>query len=221
VSNYNWQFETAIEWTPYILGGLKMTVLVAGVSMFMGVLIGLLVAIVRINGKQPWSTVLASYTEFFRTTPILTQLIWVFFALPLLSGFTPSSIASACTALSLNMGAFLGEVFRAGITSVPEGQRDAAQALGMEADQMYRRIVLPQAVRIVIPPVTTYWVSLFKDTSVVSVVAVSEMMFRARYAATQTFLYIEMFTIVGVMYILFTWPQARLSDLLYERLRVK
>ena len=219
--DYEWRFDLAIRWLPWLLVGVGNTFLLALASMAGGTLIGLLVAIVRVTGPKALGRVASGYTEFFRTTPLLTQLIWVFYALPLLIGLTPTSFVAAWAALSLNMGAFLGELFRAGITSIPRGQWEAAMALGMNRSAVYRRIVLPQATLVIIPGLATYWVSLFKDTSVVSVISVSELMFRGRWAATRTYLFIEMFSMVGIIYVLLTWPQARFADWLYEKLRVK
>ncbi len=219
--NYEWRFDVALQWLPWILVGIGYTILLAIASMAGGIAIGLIVAIVRIGGPKSLRRLVTVYTEFFRTTPLLTQLIWIFYALPLLTGLTPTSFVAAWVALSLNMGAFLGELFRAGITSVDKGQWEASLAIGMVRSQVYRRIILPQALLMVLPPVATYWVSLFKDTSIVAIISVSELMFRARWAATRTFLFIEMFTMVGIIYIVLTWPQARFADWLYEKLRVK
>jgi polar amino acid transport system permease protein len=218
---YEFHFDTAIRYLPYILAGIRYTVLVAASSMAGGLILGVLVAVIRVSGRRPWTGIVTAYTEFFRTTPILTQLIWVFYALPFITGLTPSAFLASFAALSLNMGAFLGELFRAGITSIDRGQWEAAMALGMEARQVYRRIVLPQAFRRVAPPLMSYWVSLFKDTSIVSIIAVIELTYRARWSAMRTFLYLEMFTMLGIIYVLLTWPQCRVADWLYERLRVK
>jgi polar amino acid transport system permease protein len=218
---YEWDFETAIRYLPYILVGVGMTFLVAASSMVGGLILGVLVAVIRVAGRRPWTSIATAYTDFFRSTPILAQLMWVFYALPFLTGFSITGFIAAFIALSLNMGAFLGELFRAGITSIGRGQTEAALALGMRSSQMYRRIILPQALRRVAPPLMTYWVHLFKDTSIVSIVAVMELTYRARWSAMRTFRYLEMFTLLGIIYVVLTWPQSRAADWLYEKFRVK
>jgi polar amino acid transport system permease protein len=218
---YQWQFTEALRWLPYIAYGLGNTLAVAVSSMCGGIVIGVIVSVVRVAGWRPWAGLAAAYTEFFRNTPVLAQLNWVFYALPFVTGFAPGSFAAAWVALSLNMGAFLSELFRAGITSIASGQWEAARSLGMDMPQVYRRVILPQAIRRVFPPLVSYWVHLLKDTSIVSVVVVMELMYRARWAAYRTYLYIEIFTMVGLIYVVLAWPQARLADWLYEKYRVK
>ena len=218
---YTWHFDTAIRYLPYILVGIGNTVLLAASSMAGGLILGALVAVIRVSGRRPWTSIATAYTEFFRTTPILAQLMWVFYALPFITGLSVTGFVAAWVALSLNMGAFLGELFRAGITSVVRGQSEAALALGMETHQMYRRIVFPQALRRVAPPLMSYWINLFKNTSIVSLVAVTELTYRARWSAMRSFRYLEMFTMLGIIYVVLTWPQCRMMDWLYERFRVK
>lgn len=218
---YKFRFDIALAYVPYIMSGLGVTVLLAISSMAGGLVLGVVVAIIRVSGRRPWTSIATAYTEFFRNTPLLTQLVWLFYALPYLTGLAPTSFIAAWVGLSLNLGAFLGELIRAGITSVASGQWEAGLALGMERNQVYRRVVLPQAIRRIAPALTSYWVNLFQGTSIASLVAVPELMYRTRWAANRTWLYFELFTTLGIIYFLVTWPQARVSDWLYERFRVK
>jgi His/Glu/Gln/Arg/opine family amino acid ABC transporter permease subunit len=219
---YNWQWDIALEWIPWLLVGIGNTILLAITSMVTGLALGVIVAMARISGPAWLRRLTMVYTEFFRNTPLLIQLVWVFYAIPIITGnITPAAFLAAWVALSLNLGAFLGEVVRAGVTAVGKGQWDAGRALGMSQSQVYRRIVLPIATIYVIPPIATYWVSLFRDTSLASVISVSELFFRARWAATITFQFLELYIMVGVIYFLATYPQARLADFIHRRVRLE
>ena len=148
-------------------------------------------------------------------------MLWIFYLLPLVIGLRPPPFWAACAAMSLNMAAFLGEIFRAGIESIGRGQWEAAVALGMTQPQLYRRIILPQAGLRVVPPTASMWVSLFKDTSLVAMVAVPDLFYRARQAAFSTYRPLEVYTVVALVYVIVCLPQARLADALHEKFRVR
>lgn len=218
---YNWQWDIALEWIPWVLVGISNTILLAITSMVTGLALGVMVAMARISGPMWLRRLTLVYTEFFRNTPLLIQLVWVFYAIPIITGnITPAAFLAAWVALSLNLGAFLGEVLRAGVAAVDKGQWDAGRALGMSQSQVYRRIVLPIATIYVIPPIATFWVSTFRETSLASVISVTELFFRARWAATITFQFLELYIIVGVIYFLTTYPQARAVDFIHRRVRL-
>jgi len=124
-------------------------------------------------------------------------------------------------ALTLNVAAFIAEVYRAGITSIPVGQAQAALALGMTRSQLYRRVLLPQAVARVIPPLGSYWVSLFKDTSLLAVIGVAELMYQGRLVATDTYRPLEILTGVAIIYYVLAYPQALAVNFLYRRFHVQ
>jgi polar amino acid transport system permease protein len=147
--------------------------------------------------------------------------VWVFTVLPLVTGITLSPLLSGIVALTLNVSAFIAEVYRAGITSIPVGQTQAALALGMTRVQLYRRVLLPQAVARVIPPLGSYWVSLFKDTSLLAVIGVAELMYQGRLVATDTYRPVEIFTGVALIYYVLAYPQSLGVNLLFRRLRVQ
>lgn len=218
---YNWQWDIALEWIPWVLVGIGNTILLAITSMVTGLALGVMVAMARISGPMWLRRLTLVYTEFFRNTPLLVQLVWVFYAIPIITGnITPAAFLAAWVALSLNLGAFLGEVLRAGVAAVDKGQWDAGRALGMSQSQVYRRIVLPIATIYVIPPIATFWVSTFRETSLASVISVTELFFRARWAATITFQFLELYIIVGVIYFVATYPQARAVDFIHRRVRL-
>jgi polar amino acid transport system permease protein len=218
---YQWHFEIVIQHLPTLLAGIRLTVLVSVLSMAISLVTGLIVALMRLSRRRPVRWTAYAYTEFFRNTPLLMQVIWVYYALPLLTGLDLSRFTSGTLALSLNLTAFLAEIYRAGIASISRGQAEAALALGMRRGQMYRRIILPQAVARVIPPLGAMWVSLFKDTSILSVIGVAEVMYQAKLVAVETFRPLEIYTAVAVLYYLLASPQSMGVNYLYHRFRVR
>jgi polar amino acid transport system permease protein len=141
--------------------------------------------------------------------------------LPLTVGITLSPFFSGLVALGLNVAAFMSEVYRAGISSVAAGQTHAAFALGMTRLQALRRIILPQAVLRMVPPMAAMWVALFKDTSILAAIGVAEMMTQARVLASETYRPMEIYTLVAVVYFLLTYPQSLAVNWLFSRFRVK
>lgn len=217
--HYQWHFEVVWAHLPLLLSGLEETVVLTVISMALGLILGLLVALCRV--RFTWSRpIIVTYVEMFRTTPILVQLIWIYDVLPGV-GLRLNPFWSAVVALALNLGAYLSEIFRAGVLSVAKGQTQAGLALGMTRVQVARVVVLPQALRRVIPPLASIWVGLFKDTSLASAIAVAELSYQANKLAVQTYRPVEILTAVAVAYFVVTYPQARIARSLSTRLRVK
>lgn len=217
---YAWHFGVVWRNLPYLLGGLKLTLLVTVISMVIGSSLGTLVAIMRLSRMRAVRTIATVYTDFLRSLPALMLLVWIYTALPLVTGLILPPFVSGVTALSLNCSAYIAEVVRSGLTSLSRGQEEAGLALGMRRTQVYRRVLLPQAIRRMIPPFGTIWVSLFKDTSLVSVISVSEIMYRTKVLSTETFRPLEVFTAGAVLYFIITYPQARLVNWSQKKLLV-
>jgi ABC-type amino acid transport system permease subunit len=145
------------------------------------------------------------YVDFMRATPLLLQLIYIYFVLPTF-GIRPDPFVAGVVGLSLNYTAYLSEVYRSGIQAIPRGQLDAAAALGMRPSLTMRRIVLPQAIRIVIPPLGNYFVALFKDTSLVSALTLQELLFSGQIIISRTYDYFTIYTMVFFFYFLVSYP---------------
>ena len=218
--SYEWHWEVLWQSLPILLEGVRITVLASLITMIAALMLGLVVALARITGG-PLGALAYAYVEFFRNSPQLMVVVWVFTALPLLTGITLSPLLSGVVALTLNVAAFVAEVYRAGITSIPVGQAQAALALGMTRSQLYRRVLLPQAVARVIPPLGSYWVSLFKDTSLLAVIGVAELMYQGRLVATDTYRPLEILTGVAIIYYVLAYPQALAVNFLYRRFHVQ
>jgi polar amino acid transport system permease protein len=217
---YHWDWGALWDNLPLLLSGIGTTLVATAASMAASVVLGLPVALIRLSGwRFGWIAYL--YIELFRNTPVLVLVIWVFTVLPLLTGLALPPLASGILALSLNLTAFIAEVYRAGITSVAPGQTHAAFALGMTRWQLYQRIVLPQALVSVLPALGSICVSLLKDTSILSVIGVTELMYEGRMAAADTYRPLEIFTGVAVIYYILAYPQALGVNLLFHRLRVR
>lgn len=218
--SYKWDFSVVWAALPELADGLRITVELTVVIMLVSLPLGLLIAFARLAPFRALNAVAYVYTELFRTIPLLVLVIWFYFVPGVSFGIQSPVEATAVAAFSLNMSAFLAEVFRGSILSVDRGQREAALTTGMTEVQTMRRIVLPQAVRRAIPLIAALWISLFKDTSLVATIGVHELTYQARALAVITYRPIETLTAAAVIYFIVTYPQSLIVNHLFERLRV-
>lgn len=200
---------------PALMRGVLNTLLLGLLSIGIGVPAGLLISLVRLYAPKPLRLLAVVYIDVFRAIPILVVLILIYYALPFL-GIRLSSWSSAVLAFSIVLAAYSAEVFRSGIESIPQGQFEAAQALGLPFALTLRKVVLPQAVRVVIPPTTSNCVSMFKDTSLASAVALPELLKEATDAQA---LYANPSPLIGaaLVYLVFLWPLVRLVGYVEKR----
>jgi His/Glu/Gln/Arg/opine family amino acid ABC transporter permease subunit len=192
-----------------LLAGLLLTIELTFVVIFLSLVFALLVALGGLSRFWPLQWLVRSYIELIRGTPLLLQLVYIYYVLPEF-GIRLNSFTAGVIGLTLNYSAYISEVYRSGIQAVPKGQHDAAAALGMTRALAMRRIILPQAIRIVIPSLGNYFISLFKDTALCSAVSIQEVLFTAQILAAQNFQYFTLYTVVGVMYFAVSFPAARL-----------
>jgi polar amino acid transport system permease protein len=202
------------EWGPFIVGGAGLTVLVSGVSIVFATALALVGAIARMSRNAYVNGVASLYVSLVRGTPLIVQIYFIYLALPQV-GIVLPAIPSGIIALSFNYGAYMTEIFRAGIQAVPRGQREAAQSLGLTERLVMWRIVLPQAFRIVIPAIGNDFVAMLKDSSLVSILAVEELLFRSQLVGRQNFRSLEALIIAAAVYwiltIVFSYFQERLE----------
>ena len=196
------------------------TILLTIATMVIALPCGIIVAMLRLYAWKPIRALATAYVELFRNLPLILVVFWAFYVLPILTGLGLSPLATGLAALALNVTAYNAETFRAGINSIRRGQLDAAMALGMSRAQALRRIILPQASRRILPVLASTWVSLFKDTSLVSVMAVTELAYVAMQIRAQTFRVLEMLTAMAAIYWLLGYPQAKLVDWIQRRFAV-
>ena len=176
---FNW--EVFVSSFPLLLSGLRVTISLGAVSIVAGLVLGLAIALIRLYGVRPAQLVARLFIDLFRSIPILVLLIVVYYALPFV-GLSLSPFMSAALSLTLVSAAYTAEIFRAGIEAVPRGQFEASFALGLNYRQMMRDVILPQAIRIGIPPLTGNCINVIKDTSLASVVAMPDLVKQATQA---------------------------------------
>ena len=209
--------EVMLDSLPALLRGLRNTLVLSFFSILCGVVLGLVVCLIRLYAPLLLRAIAIVYIDLFRAMPMLVILILIYYALPFL-GVRFSSWTSAVLAFSLVMGAYSAEVFRAGVEGVPRGQFEAAAALGLPFLLTLRRVVLPQAMRAIIPPMTGNCVSMFKDTSLASTVALPELL---NEATNSQALHANPSPLImaAIIYVVFLWPMVRLVSVLEQRLK--
>jgi His/Glu/Gln/Arg/opine family amino acid ABC transporter permease subunit len=215
-------FDWPVVWgnLPLLLQGAVTTVVLTVVTMALAIPGGLLLAGLRMAPLAPLRLAATAFVEFFRATPLILQLYWAFYVLPAFFDVRFSEWTTALVGLVCNISSFNSETFRAGITSIRQGQWNAGFALGMSRPQVFFRIVLPQAVMRVLPALASTWVSLFKDTSLVSVIAVADLSYVALKLRAETYRILEILTAMAALYWLMGYPQAKLVDWIHRRFRV-
>ncbi|HOV94597.1 MAG TPA: amino acid ABC transporter permease [Spirochaetales bacterium] len=201
----------------FVPDGLAATFGVTLVSIVFALIIGLFAGLGRVSAKKAVNRIATIYVEVIRGIPLLVQLFYIYYALgPLLKLKGPSA---AVLAMSICYGAYMAEIFRAGIQAVPKGQMEAALALGMSRSTAMRRIIIPQTIRIILPPIGNEFIALLKDSSLVSILAVSDLLRRGREYASTSFRYFESYTVVALIYLVMTLFFSRLVAIMEEKLR--
>lgn len=216
---YTFRFDAVYNNLPFLLEGIYLTLFISGLSLVLSMGLGLIVAIGRLSSSRVLSFISATYVEVFRDTPVLVQLFWVYYVLPILLGIRIDALTASVLGLTLHSAAFLGEIYRAGIQTVPVGHVEAAKVLGLSRTDTFIRIVLPQAVRNVLPPLVNNLIDLIKLSSLSSVFAVGEITRKAGELSASTFRPLEIFTFVAFMYFMICWPLSLLIRALERRLR--
>ena len=217
------QFDWSVIWThrEALLQGAALTVGLTVVTMLLAVPGGIVLALMRLSSNRLLSNLSLAFVEFFRNLPLILVIYWVFYVMPMAADVQFSPLTTALVALVCNVSAYNAETFRAGINSIRKGQMEAALAIGMSRRQAMFKVVIPQAARRILPVLASTWISLFKDTSLVSVIAVGELAYSAMQVRAQTFRVLEMLTAMAVLYWLMGYPQAKLVDWLHRRYGVK
>ncbi|MDX5357164.1 MAG: amino acid ABC transporter permease [Rhodobacterales bacterium] len=200
---------------PILLRGLGNTVLLGAVAILCGTALGIGISLMRLYAPKPLRWLAVIYTDLMRALPVLVVLILIYYALPF-AGLVLSSFTAAAVALSLVLAAYAAEVVRAGIQAVPKGQFEAASALGLGFWTTMRKVILPQAIRLVIPPHASNCVSVIKDTSLASVVAMTDLLKQATDAQA---LFANPTPLIGaaLMYVAILWPLVRMTGWLETR----
>ena len=216
---YNWHFGVIWEYRIVFVNGAVITAELTVLAWTIGVVLGLIIALARLS---PFIWVRAPATLFvetFRSTPALVQLVWIYYALPIITGLQMSGFTSVAVGLGLHTAAYFGEIFRGGIISIERGQVDAAKSVGMVYWQAMVRIILPQAIRRMMPPFMNETANLVKLTSLGSVLAVYELLHASNNLITNTYRPLEVYTMAAVSFALIIYPMihgARMMERYWE-----
>ncbi|MFD0698972.1 amino acid ABC transporter permease [Paenibacillus sp. GCM10027628] len=208
--------ELVLDNLGFLFKGAYYTLLITIVSMFFGFIVALIVAIARLKGNRLVSNLARGYVSIIRGTPIIVQIFIIYYGLPDY-GITFGPLTAAYISLSINIGAYLSETFRGAILSVPKGQTEAALSLGMSPWQTMRKIVLPQAARVAIPPMGNTFIGMLKETSLVSIVTVTELLRSAQLLIAQYYVAMPFYISIALMY----WIMSMLFSNILNRIEKK
>jgi len=208
--------RSIFQYLPILLQGAGMTLALSVVSMAMAIVLGLALALARKGGGPILKALTIGYIEIIRGTPLLVQLYIIYYGLPNI-GINLSAFTAAVIGLGLNYSAYEAEIYRSGLNSIPKGQKEAALSLGMTQVQVYRRILLPQTVKVVLPPVTNDFISLLKDSSLVSIIAIVELTKSYNMLAVSSMRFLELGLLTAALYLIMSIPLSILSVRLEKR----
>ena len=197
-----------------------MALAVAGVSMLVSLVLGLIVALIRISNRRIPSTLARAYINFFPGAPLYVLIFWVYYGIAMLIGVNFQPFTAGVIALSTQYGAFMAEIYRSGIEAIGRGQREAAVAMGLTAVQSYRYVILPQAIRVVLPSLGNMWIAMIKDSSLLSVIGVMEIMRTAYFNSNDYFRPFEFYTLAAVIYIALTFVFFYSNQVIERKLKI-
>ncbi len=201
---YDW--HVLVQYHLMLLEGLQVTILITLIALGMGLVLGLGLCAASLRRRGRLYLCARAYIDLLRTVPEMVLIFWVYFCFPPLLNWTLSGVASGTLALSLVAAAYLSEILRAGIESLPKGQTDAAHALGLSLYARWRLIILPQAVRRMMPAFVNYLTELLKNSTLLSAIGVGELVYQASTAGAQTFRYMEFLSAIGIGFFLVIFP---------------
>jgi len=216
---YKWDFFTVSQSLDLFLNGLLNTFLYTAGSIALGVIIGLIACFARLSNFFILRFAARSYQEIFRCTPLLVQIMWAYYALPLILGITIPNYVAGLVTLSLYVGSFYAEIFRGGINAVDRGQSEAAAATGMSQPQIMRYVILPQAVKKMLPAFINQSVIQVKNTSLLYAISVAELTYMTYVVNGETYRPMESYTIAAVMYFAMLFPLTHFADRFERRMQ--
>jgi polar amino acid transport system permease protein len=214
--NYQFRWDVIPGNLDFLLSGLTQTLIICACTLMLSIFGGLGIALMDMSRHRELRWIGLSFGEIIRNTPILVQILWVYYVLPMVFSISIEALPAAIIALTVYSSAFLSEAYRAGIQAVPAGQRESAHVLGMSPWHTFNRIVLPQAVRLTLPAIASNFVQLIKYSSLAAVISVSEITRRGMELSATAFRPLEIFTFIAVVYFAICWPLS-MSIRLWER----
>lgn len=216
-------FDWSLIWDniPILLQGAVITIQITVMAVGCGFFIGMIAALANLSRFKIVRLLVKCYVELFRGTPLLVQIFMIYFALPMVIGQSINPYVAAVTACSINSGAYVSEIFRAGIQSIDKGQMEAGRSLGLTWAQTMRYIVMPQAFKAIIPPLGNEFITMMKDTSLVSVIGFEELTRRGQLIIARTYGSFEIWTAVAIIYLIMTLSISQLVAFLERRYNIK
>ena len=215
---YQWGFGFLLRYTHLFWVGIGYTLAYTVGTVVLGLLIGLALGLARLSRSRLLNIPLVAFIEVFRCTPLLVQIIWFYYALPVIIDVQIPAAVAATLVLSFYTGSFYAEMFRGGIGSIEAGQGDAARALGLRRGTLMRFVILPQAVRRMIPPFMNQSIIQLKNTSLVSTIAVPDLLYQGTLITADTYKPLEVYTVVAAIYFVLLFPMTRLVQGYEQRL---
>jgi len=206
--DYRFRWDVIPANLDFLMSGLWQTLLISSVTLAMALVGGLVIALLDMSRFLPFRAIGIAFGEVIRNTPILVQLLWIYYVLPMAMGINLDAWTALVIGLSVYSSCFIAEAYRAGIQAVPKGHREAAEVLGLTPLQTFFRIVLPQAIRMTLPPLAANFVQLIKYSSLGAVISVGEITRRGMELSASIFRPLEVFSFIAVVYFLICWPLA-------------
>lgn len=212
-------WKATVGFLPTLIKAAGFTLVITFAAMAIALVLGLLVALARMSPSRVLRGIMTVYIEMIRGTPLLVQLVYIYYVLPEV-GIAIEPVPAAIVGLALNYGAYMSEVYRSAIQAIDRGQMEAALSLGYTPRQALWHIIIPQSLRVAVPPLGNYFIALLKDTSLTSVIAVVEILKTANVVASQTFRTVEAFTAAALLYLAMSLPLSRLVQWVERRMRI-
>ena len=216
---YTFHFEVFETYWTWIAKGLWITIYISAISMIFALIIGLFISILRLSKIYILVLISRTYIEFFRGIPLFVFIIWLYYGLAMVSGINFDPITAGIICLSMQHGGYLAEIYRAGIQAVAKGQWEASFSLGFSIINTLIRIIFPQAVKIIIPPTANMFIGMLKDSALVSIIGVNELMRQSQIATSLTFRPFEFYTVTALIYIILTLGLSQMARFLELRMK--
>jgi His/Glu/Gln/Arg/opine family amino acid ABC transporter permease subunit len=216
-TNYQFAWQVVSEYRVWLLEGVILTLKIALVSMAFAMILGLFVALLRMSPIWPLRTLASLYISVFRAIPPLVFILWMYYGVTLVTGVNIEAFWSGVICLALQYAAWLAEIYRSGLQAIDKGQSEAALSTGLSRTRAFARVIWPQAWRIIIPPMANNFVGIIKDSSLVGVIGLNELMRQSQIATSLTFRPFELYTAAMVIYIVLTLAIARVASILEQR----
>jgi His/Glu/Gln/Arg/opine family amino acid ABC transporter permease subunit len=216
-TNYQFAWDVVGQYRVWLFEGVVLTLKIATVSMLFAMVLGLLIALLRMSPIWPVRTLASLYISVFRAIPPLVFILWMYYGVTLVTGLNIEAFWSGVICLTLQYAAWLAEIYRAGLQAIDKGQREAALSTGLSRTRAFAKVIWPQAWRIIIPPMANNFVGIIKDSSLIGVIGLNELMRQSQIAVSLTFRPFELYTAAMVIYIVLTLAIARMASVLEQR----